>query len=414
MTAEIITIGDELLIGQVVDTNSAWIGQQLNDHGIRMGRITSISDDRTAIRQAFDEAFGRADLILVTGGLGPTKDDITKHALAEYFDTTLVRDPATYAFLETWIAAKGMRFNELNRRQADVPAGCTVLHNSNGTAPGMWFEREGRVLVSMPGVPYEMKTLMSEQVLPRLREHFRLGHIVHRTAITYGIPESELALRLEAWEDALPAWLKLAYLPNPNQLRLRLSAYDHDEKSAVEEIERQFEALKKLIPDNFLGFEGASLEETVAEWLVARGETLATAESCTGGAVAARFTAMAGASRYFLGGVVAYSNDIKVNVLGVDTEALARHGAVSEAVARQMAEGARRLTGSTYALATTGIAGPDGGTPQKPVGTVWMALATPQGVIAEQRLFGALREQNIQRASAHVIDMLRKSLSIDN
>lgn len=411
MIAEIITIGDEILIGQVVDTNSAWIGQHLNEFGVRVIQITSIRDDQWAIVQAFDEAFRRADLVLVTGGLGPTKDDITKHTLAEYFHTKLVRDQATYDYLDEWITSKGMRFNELNQHQADVPEGCTVLPNRNGTAPGMWFERDGKVLVSMPGVPFEMKTLMTDEVLPRLKAHFRLDHIIHKTAITYGIPESELAIRLEAWEDALPAYLKLAYLPNPNNIRLRLSAYEGDGVTVETEIDRQFDQLKEIIPDNFLGFETASLEEAVAVILAERGETLSVAESCTGGAVASRFTAMAGASHYFLGGVVAYSNDVKKNILGVNAGDLEKYGAVSETVAKQMAEGIRRLTASTYALSTTGVAGPDGGTPDKPVGTVWMALSTPEGTFTQKRLFGNLREQNIQRATATVIDMLRTHLS---
>jgi len=296
MNAEIITIGDEILIGQVVDTNSAWIGQHLNEYGVRVVQITSVRDDRQAIKSAFDEAFSRADLILVTGGLGPTKDDITKHTLAEYFGTSLVRDQATYDYLEKWITAKGMRFNELNQKQADVPEGCVVLTNRNGTAPGMWFERDGKVLVSMPGVPFEMKALMSDEVFPRLQRFFQLDHIVHKTAITYGIPESELAIRLEEWENALPDFLKLAYLPNPNNIRLRLSAYQGEEQVVNQEIDRQFEKLKQIIPGNFLGYDTASLEQVVAEALLARGETLSVAESCTGGAVASRFTAMAGAS----------------------------------------------------------------------------------------------------------------------
>lgn len=410
MTAEIITIGDEILIGQVVDTNSAWIGQHLNETGIRVVQITSVRDDRQAIRDAFDEAFGHADLVLVTGGLGPTKDDITKHTLAEYFGTRLVRDRATYEFLEQWITGRGMRFNELNQHQADVPEGCTVLPNRHGTAPGMWFEREGKVLVSMPGVPYEMKSLMTDEVLPRLKKHFALDHIIHKTAITFGLPESELAIRIEPWEDALPACLKLAYLPNPNNIRLRLSAYNGDREEVMAEIDRQFDKLKELIPRNFLGFETASVEQVVAGLLKERGETLSAAESCTGGAVAARFTAMARASAYFLGGVVAYGNEVKKAILGVNPDDLQQYGAVSRQVVEQMAEGARRITGSTYALATTGVAGPDGGTPDKPVGTVWMAVATPTGVVSEKRRFGGLREQNIQRATATVINMLRTHL----
>ncbi|MCD8185334.1 MAG: CinA family nicotinamide mononucleotide deamidase-related protein, partial [Rikenellaceae bacterium] len=361
MKAEIITIGDEILIGQIVDTNSAWLGSRLNESGIQVVQITSVRDDRSAIREAFDQAFTRADLVLVTGGLGPTKDDITKHTLAKYFGAPLVRDQATYQQLERWITAKGMNFNALNQAQADVPQGCTVLPNRHGTAPGMWFERDGKVLVSLPGVPYEMKALMTDQVLPRVQNRFPLEHITHKTAITYGIPESELALRLEEWENALPSYLKLAYLPNPNNIRLRLSAYSGDSTAVTQEIDRQFQLLKTIIPTHFLGFETASLEAVAARLLVERGETLSVAESCTGGAVAARFTAMAGASRYFLGGVISYSNSMKVKTLGVRPEALEKEGAVSETVARQMAEGVRRMTGSTYSLAVTGIAGPDGG-----------------------------------------------------
>lgn len=410
MLAEIITIGDEILIGQIVDTNSAWIGQHLNEIGVRVVQISSVRDDRKAITDAFDAAFHRADLVLVTGGLGPTKDDITKHTLAEYFNTTLVRDQQTYAFLEKWITGRGMSFNALNQAQADVPAGCTVLPNVNGTAPCMWFEHGNKVLVSMPGVPFEMKALMTDEVIPRLKTHFKLDHIVHKTVITFGIPESELALRLEAWENALPSYLKLAYLPNPGNIRLRLSAYSGEEAVLNKEIDYQFRVLQNLIPEHFLGFETASLEQSVAHILTERKETLSAAESCTGGAIASRFTAMAGASNYFSGGVVAYSNEVKKSVLGVDSGVLEQYGAVSREVAEQMAEGARRITGSTYAVATTGVAGPDGGTADKPVGTVWIALATPDGVVAEKRQFGNLREQNIQRATAAAVNMLRMHL----
>jgi nicotinamide-nucleotide amidase len=274
----------------------------------------------------------------------------------------------------------------------------------------MWFDRAGKVLISMPGVPHEMKAIMTDEVLPRLQAYFQLDRIVHKTAITIGIPESELALRIAPWEEALPASLKLAYLPNPNNIRLRLSSYSGDSKQVTAEIDRQFALLRELIPQNFLGFETASVEQSVAEGLKERGETLSTAESCTGGAIAARLTAMAGASAYFLGGVVAYSNAVKRDVLGVQAEDLAQYGAVSQPVARQMAEGIRRLTGSTYDLATTGIAGPDGGTPDKPVGTVWIALATPTETIAEERHFWEPRQQNIQRASSAAMDLLRQYL----
>ena len=411
MLAEIITIGDEILIGQIVDTNSAWLGHELNEIGIRVVRITSVQDDPAAIREAFDNALRRAQLVLVTGGLGPTKDDLTKKTLADYFGCPLVRHRPTYEFLERWMESRGIAFNELNRAQALVPECCTVLPNRHGTAPGMWFEREGKVLVSMPGVPFEMKNMVTVTLIPLLREHFRLDAVVHRTAITYGLPESALALAIAPWEDALPGWLKLAYLPNPTCIRLRLSAYEVDRDEAEAEMERQFGKLQALIPECFLGFDDATVESATAALLKERGETLATAESCTGGAIAARFTAMPGASEYFAGGVVAYSNEVKTNLLGVRPETLTAHGAVGRETAEQMAEGVRRATGATYGVATTGIAGPTGGTEEKPVGTVWMAVAGPEGVFAEKRVFGKLRTQNIQRASTHAVNLLRIRLT---
>ena len=407
MKAEIITIGDEILIGQIHDTNATWISQRLNDAGIRVYERVTIGDDAGQITGAVDRALARAEVVIVTGGLGPTKDDITKQTLATCFGGELALHEPTHAFLEQMLNERGIAFNDLNRGQAYLPTCCTVLPNRNGTAPGMWFERDGRVLVSLPGVPFEMKALVADEVLPRLREHFKLRSIVHRTAITFGLAESVLATTIAPWEEALPPYLKLAYLPNPQFIRLRLSAYEVDHERAEREIERQFAALRGLIPAYFLGFEGATVQSATADLLTARGETLATAESCTGGAIASSFTAMAGASDYFLGGVVSYSNEAKMQVLGVDPAALAEHGAVSREVAEQMAAGARRVLGSTYAIATTGIAGPGGATPDKPVGTVWMAIATPGGVYARLAHYGQLREQNIQRATAQAVNMLR-------
>ena len=407
MRAEIITIGDEILIGQIHDTNATWISQRLNEAGIKVGERTTVGDDSEQIDEAIDRALARAEVVIVTGGLGPTKDDITKSTLASYFGCGLALHRPTYEFLEKMLAERGIAFNELNRGQAVLPTGCTVLPNRNGTAPGMWFERDGRVLVSLPGVPFEMKALMSDEVLPRLCDQFRLQANVHRTVITFGLAESVLATTIAPWEEALPSYLKLAYLPNPQFIRLRLSAYEVDRDRAEREIEAQFAALRKLIPAYFLGFEGATVQSAVADMLTERGETLAVAESCTGGVLSASFTAMAGASAYFLGGVVSYSNDIKTSVLGVDSQTLAAHGAVSREVAEQMAAGVRRLMNSTYAIATTGIAGPGGGTPDKPVGTVWMAIATPEGVYSRLIHYGLLREQNIQRATAQATNMLR-------
>lgn len=410
MQAEIITIGDELLIGQVVDTNSAWLGRTLGEDGIKVTQITSVQDDPNQIMRTVNEALARVSIVLVTGGLGPTRDDITKHTLAELFGMKLVRDEQVYETVRRQLAVRGIAFNELNQEQALVPDGCTVLPNRNGTAPGMWFERGGKVLVSMPGVPFEMKALVTDEVLPRLRTHFSLHANVHRTAITFGLAESILAERIAPWEAALPANLRLAYLPSALCIRLRLSAYETDPDEARSEIDRQFDRLAGLIPHYLVGYGDDTLESATGALLRSRGETLATAESCTGGNIAHRFTAMPGASDYFLGGVVAYSNEVKTALLGVDPDSLNRYGAVSRSVAEQMAEGVRRATGATYGISTTGIAGPTGGTPGKPVGTVWMAVATPEGVHARCMVFGSVRAQNIERSSSNCINLLRLQL----
>ncbi len=410
MQAEIITIGDELLIGQVVDTNSAWLGSTLGDDGIKVIQITSVQDHAAQIVQAVNDALSRADIVLMTGGLGPTKDDITKKTLAEMFGMKLVRNEQVYEMVGKQLALRGIAFTELNQGQALVPDGCTVLPNRNGTAPGMWFERDGKVLISMPGVPFEMKVLVKDEVLPRLRKHFALDANVHRTIITFGLAESILADTIASWEEALPPYLHLAYLPSALCIRLRLSAYEIDRQKAEQEIESQIEKLSKVIPNYIIGSEDDSLESVTGTLLKTRGETLATAESCTGGNIAHRFTAMPGASEYFKGGVVAYSNEVKIALLGVDPESLNRYGAVSQSVAEQMAEGVRRATGATYGISTTGIAGPTGGTPEKPVGTVWMAVATPNGVFSRRMVFGSVRSQNIERASSNCINLLRLQL----
>lgn len=410
MQAEIITIGDELLIGQVVDTNSAWLGSTLGDDGIKVIQITSVQDHAAQIVQAVNDALSRADIVLMTGGLGPTKDDITKKTLAEMFGMKLVRNEQVYEMVGKQLALRGIAFTELNQGQALVPDGCTVLPNRNGTAPGMWFERDGKVLISMPGVPFEMKALVKDEVLPRLRKHFALDANVHRTIITFGLAESILADTIASWEEALPPYLHLAYLPSALCIRLRLSAYEIDRQKAEQEIESQIGKLSKVIPHYIIGSEDDSLESVTGTLLKTRGETLATAESCTGGNIAHRFTAMPGASKYFKGGVVAYSNEVKIALLGVDPESLNRYGAVSQSVAEQMAEGVRRATGATYGISTTGIAGPTGGTPEKPVGTVWMAVATPNGVFSRRMVFGSVRSQNIERASSNCINLLRLQL----
>lgn len=410
MKATIITIGDEILIGQIVDTNSVSIAKHLNSAGIVVREKISIGDDREQIQQCVGRALEQFEVTIITGGLGPTKDDITKKTLAEMFHSGMHYDQTVADHVERMLTARGIDFNELNRSQALVPDCCTVLFNAHGTAPGMWFERDGHVVVSLPGVPFEMEHLMQDEVMPRLKARFSLRQIVHRTMITAGLAESMLAKRIESWENALPPYLKLAYLPNPGAVRLRLSAYEVEGESVAREIDRQFEKLRQLIPHNVIGFETASMQELVHGILTERRLTLATAESCTGGTIASRFTALPGASAYFHCGVVSYSNEAKVDVLGVRAEDIARYGAVSEQVARQMAEGVRRVGHADYGVATTGIAGPTGGTAEKPVGTVWIAVATPTGTRAVVKQCGTDRGQIIDRASAFAISLLRDAL----
>ncbi|MDE5945007.1 MAG: competence/damage-inducible protein A [Rikenella sp.] len=423
VSIELITVGDELLIGQVVDTNSAWIGRELGRIGAQVDRIVSVHDAAEDIREAVRTALGRADVVVMTGGLGPTQDDITKTTLADLFSGgRMRRDEAVFEHVRRITAERGIVFNELNRAQALVPDGCTVLPNRVGTAPGMLFVRSDettngreKLLFSLPGVPFEMKELLAEQVIPAIRSRFALRSVVHRTMMTFGLAESAMAERIAPWEEALPEWLHLAYLPNARGIRLRLSAYDVEPAAANAEIDRQFAKLNEYVGPYLLGYEPASVESAVATILRQKQQTLAVAESCTGGSISARITASAGAAEYYMGGVTSYSNEAKVRLLGVSAADIERHGAVSEPVARQMAEGALTRFGTDYAIATTGVAGPGGGTPEKPVGTVWMALAwrTEQGrieTLARLMRFGELREQNIERAATHALNMLRLHL----
>ncbi len=414
MKATIITIGDEILIGQIVDTNSVSIAKHLNAAGIVVHEKRSIGDDRAQIIEQVGNAMHLCEVVIITGGLGPTKDDITKRTLADLFGMQLVTNPHVEEHVRQMLTARGIDYNELNRSQSLVPDGCTVLFNAHGTAPGMWFEHNGHVIVSLPGVPFEMEHLLEDEVMPRLKTHFSLHQIVHRTLITSGLAESVLAKKIEAWEEALPSYLKLAYLPNPGAVRLRLSAYEVEGERVAREIEAQFETLKKIIPSYVIGYETASVQQLIHQTLIERHATLATAESCTGGTIATRFTAMAGASAYFLGGIVAYSNALKISALGVNGTDIDTRGAVSEEVARQMAEGARRITGADYAIATTGIAGPAGGTATKPVGTVWIAVATPTQTLTMVKACGTDRGQIIDRASSFAINMLRDAISAES
>ena len=410
MKATIITIGDEILIGQILDTNSRYISRALNAHGIVVAERTSIGDDRTQIVETLDRALSQSEVVIITGGLGPTKDDITKHTLCDYFGSTLRYDEVEAEHIRTLLAVRNIAFNDLNRGQAMVPECCTILHNAHGTAPGMWFEQNGRVVVSLPGVPFEMQHLIDEEVMPRLKARFELREIVHRTMITFGIAESILAERIAKWEEALPDYIRLAYLPAPNVVRLRLSAYEVEGKEVRHEIDNLFEELRSIIPDNIAGFEEASVEELVHNTLIERGKTLAVAESCTGGVIASKFTAQAGASAYLLCGVVAYSNEAKSKILGVKMSDITQYGAVSEQVAMAMAQGAKAISHSDFAISTTGIAGPTGGSEAKPVGTVWIGIATPDRCFAVRKNCGTDRSQIIARATAYAIAMLHEEL----
>lgn len=407
MTAEIITIGDELLIGQVVDTNSAWMAEKLNELGILVRQITSISDDREHILNTLREASQRAEVILITGGLGPTKDDITKTTLCEYFGSTMVFSETAYEDVRHLFRSRGLPVTGLNRGQAMVPECCTVIPNHNGTAPGMWFEKNSVIYVSMPGVPFEMKALMTGEILPRLESKSE-NAIMHRTLLTEGIGESFLADRIESWENQLSSHIKLAYLPQPGIVRLRLSARGTDKKKLGDELQKAVDGLLPLAGEFIFGEGDDTLEEVVGKLLREKGCTLATAESCTGGYIAHLITSIAGSSDYFKGSVVAYANEIKEKLLGVKPRTLAQHGAVSSETVKEMAEGARERFTVDYAIATSGIAGPSGGTPEKPVGTTWIAVASPLGTVTRKFILGDHRGRNIQRAAISALSMLRK------
>ena len=414
MKAEIITIGDEILIGQIVDTNSAWMGQQLNLLGIEVYQVTSVHDDRNHILKALADAEKNADLVLITGGLGPTKDDITKNCLCEYFETELTFHPKVLEHIQSLLSSRNVVINQLNRDQALLPANCTVLHNSAGTASGMWFERNNTIFVSMPGVPFEMEAIMTEEVFPRLTKLGISQSIVHKTVLTIGLPESMLAEKIEQWESALPGFIKLAYLPSPMMVRLRLSGYGTNQSVLETEIESQVKKLLEIIPENVFGFDDDNLGLVIGRMLVSTAKTLAVAESCTGGSIAQFITSNAGSSAYFKGGVVAYSNDIKNKLLNVPVEVLDTFGAVSREVAEAMASGARLALNADYSVATTGIAGPAGGSDEKPVGTVWIAVAGPSGITSKKHIFRHNRERNIIRTTHTALNMLRTFIINEN
>ena len=408
--AEVITIGDEILFGQITDTNTQWLGTELTNIGIRTVRKSSVGDQTDAILQVLQEAHQRADVIIITGGLGPTKDDITKKTLCTYFSVDMVRNETALALVTSFFEKRGREMTDLNRAQADLPANALYIQNDWGTAPGMWFDYDGRVYISLPGVPFEMKHLMTNRILPKLTQHFQTPIIKHKMIRTVGIGESFLAERIEAWENALPDHIKLAYLPSFGGVKLRLTDTGSDLAQIDRELAEQVQHVMPLIEKNVFGFDDDEIETVVGRLLKEKNLTLAVAESCTGGHVSSQITKVPGSSAYFWGSIVSYSNAVKETQLGVQPETLEQFGAVSEETIRQMAEGVRKALGTSVGIATSGIAGPDGGSPDKPVGTIWIACATSQRTVTRLLKLGQYRDQNIQLTTMYVLNMLREEL----
>ncbi|MET2985512.1 competence/damage-inducible protein A [Aureibaculum conchae] len=409
MNAEIITIGDEILIGQIVDTNSAFIAQELNKIGVSVFQITSVQDDRDHILKSLKEAEENADIIIVTGGLGPTKDDITKHIFCEYFNDSLIQNDEVLKHIENLFAKYiTTPISDVNRKQAFVPSKATVLNNKFGTAPGMLFEKKNKVFISLPGVPYEMKALISKDVIPYLQQKYNRPYILHRTLLTYGLGESAIAERLDEWEDRLPENIKLAYLPNLGKVRLRLTAKGFDKKLLKSEMLRLENELISYVKDIFVGFEGEeSIETLIGKLLVAKNQTIATAESCTGGSIAKMIASVSGASNYFIGSVVSYNEQIKTDILKVSKRTIDEHSVVSADVAEEMAKGIQQLYKTDYAIAVTGNAGPTTDKTDKSVGVVFISILTPNEINTEEFNFGQPREKVIERASTKALELLR-------
>ena len=407
VNATIITIGDELLIGQTIDTNSAFIGQELNKIGIWLKRRIAVGDVKEEILHALAEQSKDNDLIIITGGLGPTADDITKPALCEYFKSNLIVNESVLQHVTNIFARLNRPMIERNAKQAEVPENCTVLHNERGTAPGMWFERDGVIYVSLPGVPHEMKGLMEQEVIPKLKQNLKLPAVLHRTLLTAGQGESFLAERISAFENALPDYIKLAYLPAYGMVRLRLTGRSSDTSSLSAELDNQFKQLKSLVNDWMVADQDISIAEAVSQSLKAKGKTLATAESCTGGYIAHLITSKPGSSSIYTGSVVSYANSAKQNILGVDNSTLQQFGAVSEETVKQMANGALKVLGTDYAIATSGIMGPDGGSSEKPVGTVWIAVASKDRIKTSKQHFRFDRQRNIELTAHTALNLLR-------
>ncbi len=405
--AEIITIGDEILYGQTLDTNSHWMSGKLDDISVKVHQKTTIGDTEEHILQALEEATSRADIILITGGLGPTSDDLTKPTLAKYFGVGMELNEEALQEIKDLFNRAGRTMTIMNEKQAELPTNCEKISNTMGTAPGMWFEEGGKIFVSMPGVPYEMKAMMEKDVLPRLSQRFQKEMIVHRIVKTVGIPESRLAAIIKDWQENLPSNQKLAYLPSYAQVKLRITGAGTDAKALREEIQQSIDQLLPLIEEHVFGFDDDELEHVIGDLLKANGATISTAESCTGGNVAAAITSIPGSSNYFQGSVIAYDNEVKKSLLGVSEGDLQAHGAVSEAVVKQMAQGVRQRLNTTVGISTSGIAGPGGGTDEKPVGTVWIGYADEHKTVAREMHFTKNRELNIKFATVLALNMFR-------
>jgi nicotinamide-nucleotide amidase len=411
MTAEIISIGDELLIGQVINTNASWIAGELNKAGILVSQVTAIGDNSDDIKRTLKDACLRNNIVLLTGGLGPTKDDTTKNVLAAYFNSEMIFHEPTFQHIRQLFKSRNYEVTPVNRQQAEIPEKCMPLLNENGTAPGMWFEENGKVIVSMPGVPFEMQPMLLNQVIPRLQDKFELPFIYHKTIMTQGLGESKLAERIQEIEDHLPKHIKLAYLPQPGIVRLRLSASGKNKTALEDEINLYCRKLLAEIPELVFGYDDITLEEVVGKLLSGRKQSLSTAESCTGGYLAHLITSIPGSSNYYFGSVISYSNDVKIRELRVSPSDLEKYGAVSQQVVEQMAKGVREKFKTDYSLATSGIAGPDGGTKEKPVGTIWIALASEKGVQSKLLHQGEHRGRNIRRTALEALNILRLEIS---
>lgn len=416
MQAEIISIGDELLIGQTINTNAAWLGEELNKSGIRIHRATSIADDREEIIRALKEAGSRSNIVLITGGLGPTKDDITKKTLCDFFDSQLVLNDEALERITGFFKGRGLPMLDVNRDQALMPHNCTVIQNLRGTACGMWFEKEGVVYVSMPGVPYEMTAMMEEEILPKLLAFFERPEIHHHTILTLGVGESFLAKTIEDWENSLAEFgIKLAYLPSPGSVKLRMSSYGNLAGEDANRIfTRKTDELKKLIGEHIYGTGKETIQEVIGKLLLDKKQHVATAESCTGGKIAHLITSVPGSSGYFPGGLVSYSNEVKIKELGVNQSTIDDHTVVSQQVAEEMALGVREKFGTHWGVATTGVAGPDGGSEETPVGTVWIAISGRNSMISRKHNLGKSRERTIQVASQYALNLLRKEILAQN